>query len=1062
MASRKAYLARNIEDVDAASPDDNDSLVWDAGASKWTPVAISGGGAPGAVDLPDLGDVTISDPQEGDILYYDAISGIWVNDRTAFAEIYTYNNTTATVVASGIIFTKFDQYQNDGLSQDNQPDSANNQIIFNKLGIYLVTLATSFETNRAVIDVEGGAFLDGVEQMGIQFRRYVSAITDEGAASAVGLINVTASGQVLDFRLKHDWSGDVDVTVTYANLTATHVVAAGGGGGGGVNTFLDLLDTPAAFATYSGAFVLVNPTEDALEFSHTVDYLDFNPAYQDGVQEGRLAWDVGDNTLELGMPGGNVKLQIGQEMHVRAKNDSGVNITNGQPVYVDGATGASPTVALARADDIAKAAIAIATEDIDDGQYGYVTTNGLVRDMDTSSLGVAGTMAWLADTPGTLQAFPAGGTSRNNVVGMVIKQDAIEGMVFVMSFIFNYINELSGVTILNPIEDDVLSWNAASGIWINKQGGGGGGHTIQYEGASQTQRTNLNFEGNAVTVLDDSGNDATKIIISLVSGILSQEVYETLTAQVVSGISHFSLSDEMTDDSLRVYYNGIRQQSNYFVVDSDNLGFTTAFVVEVDDEIFVDYEVITSGIGILDTYFTSLLDTPSDYTAASGLYLKVKDTEDGVEFSAVEEGGASAFTDLSDVPSSYAGQAGKHSLVNDAEDALEFVTISGGAWAFDDSTVTFGIDQDRNTGGSFAYQAQTVWITRPILLTSVLWDIRIADNYTLTVRQADETILATKYVASVGAASEDEEFALDDDLLLDPGYYRFRMTPDSSQQWSDKGGDDDYYFNTLAIVYAVDYGGTTFPAYRAPLKLKYYDSHTIAGVAGGGGDSTYTDPIADIPSPSNDGDLFLPNDGVHILRDTGAAWTPWGPLFPMVDPILGDFAWINQGAATVDDTYGGIFMTAPAVAGDQFRILKLATPSTPWTLTVALTPQLFKYNNNQCGIGYRQSSDGKLVSFTVAGNAPELVINKWNSPTSWNSGYQSINWNPLGAPVIWLRLEDDGVDRIMSWSLNGAYWTEQHSVGRTDFLTADEVFMYVDSSNATYPVSCLFLSWLLE
>ena len=477
MASRKAFLSRNLQDVDAASPDDNDSLVWDAGADKWTPVAISGGGgAPGAVDLPDLGDVTISDPQEGDILYYDAISGIWVNDRTAFAEIFTYGNSTATVVATGSTFTKFDQYQNDGLYQDNQPDSANNQIIFNKTGVYLVTLATSFETDRAAIDIEGGAFLDDVEQTGIQFRRYVSSVNDEGAASAVGLVNVTASGQLLDFRLKHDWGGDVDVTVTYANLTATHVVAAGGGGGGGVTTFLALADTPSMFTTYSGAFVKVNSTEDALEFSHIVDYIDFNTSYGDGEHpEGRLHWDMVSQTLELGMPGGDVRLQIGQEMHMRVKNDSGGDITNGQAVYVDGATGNFPTIALARADETGKATIALATEDIDDGQFGYITTRGMVRDIDTDSFGIAGTLVWLSDTPGALQAYPAGGTSRNNVAGMVIKKHATEGVIVVMPFIFNYVDELSGVTILNPIEDDVLSWNAASGIWINKQIAGGGG-----------------------------------------------------------------------------------------------------------------------------------------------------------------------------------------------------------------------------------------------------------------------------------------------------------------------------------------------------------------------------------------------------------------------------------------------------------------------------------------------------------------------------------------------------------------------------------------------------------
>ena len=42
----------------------------------------------------------------------------------------------------------------------------------------------------------------------------------------------------------------------------------------------------------------------------------------------------------------------------------------------------------------------------------------------------------------------------------------------------------------------------------------GGGHTIQEEGSSLTQRTNLNFVGAGVTATDDSGNNATKVTVT--------------------------------------------------------------------------------------------------------------------------------------------------------------------------------------------------------------------------------------------------------------------------------------------------------------------------------------------------------------------------------------------------------------------------------------------------------------------------------------------------------------------------------------------------------------------
>src|SRR5512136_146003 len=46
--------------------------------------------------------------------------------------------------------------------------------------------------------------------------------------------------------------------------------------------------------------------------------------------EGKLVWNADDGTLNLGMPGGSVNLQIGQEMLVRVQNKTGTTIPNGK------------------------------------------------------------------------------------------------------------------------------------------------------------------------------------------------------------------------------------------------------------------------------------------------------------------------------------------------------------------------------------------------------------------------------------------------------------------------------------------------------------------------------------------------------------------------------------------------------------------------------------------------------------------------------------------------------------------------------------------------------------
>ena len=52
-----------------------------------------------------------------------------------------------------------------------------------------------------------------------------------------------------------------------------------------------------------------------------VDFIDFTSDYTSTQQEARVSWNGDDGTMQVGMPGGNVNLQVGQEILVRAKNN---------------------------------------------------------------------------------------------------------------------------------------------------------------------------------------------------------------------------------------------------------------------------------------------------------------------------------------------------------------------------------------------------------------------------------------------------------------------------------------------------------------------------------------------------------------------------------------------------------------------------------------------------------------------------------------------------------------------------------------------------------------------
>lgn len=210
------------------------------------------------------------------------------------------------------------------------------------------------------------------------------------------------------------------------------------------------------------------------------------------------------------------------------------------------------------------------------------------------------------------------------------------------------------------------------------------------------------------------------------------------------------------------------------------------------------------------------------------------------------------------------------------------------------------------------------------------------------------------------------------------------------------------------------------------------------------------------------GRVLFPSNGFSLYRDTGSALAPWGPAFPFTPPVDGDFAWVNQGSATVSTTNGGIYLSCVSNGGSQnSRIRKKAAPSTPYTITAAFLLQFSFSGYASGGLCFRQSSDGKVVIMHADLNAAGagttvLLIRNFDSPSSVSSTPSSPNVPLLGS-VIWQRIADNGTNRIMSVSADGQNWIDVYTVGRTTFMTADEVGFAINPFSSDTGLT--LLSW---
>jgi hypothetical protein len=235
------------------------------------------------------------------------------------------------------------------------------------------------------------------------------------------------------------------------------------------------------------------------------------------------------------------------------------------------------------------------------------------------------------------------------------------------------------------------------------------------------------------------------------------------------------------------------------------------------------------------------------------------------------------------------------------------------------------------------------------------------------------------------------------------------------------------------------------------------DAGTETVLAGGGSSSTvYTNALASPPGSPANGDWWLPSDSMGLVyARVSGAWVPRGPLFPMVDPTAISMAWITQGSATITDR-GGLHLSAPAAAAFSLRIRKWAAPATPWTYTFharPLTNGRSTVDAGVAGMGFRQSSDGKLH---VLGLWPRhsavgyVTSSKFATATSFSAHYVGPSEGVSFPIPDWFQLSDDGTNRILRYGYDGQNWIDYHSIGRTDFLTADEICIFASAPDTTY------------
>jgi hypothetical protein len=294
------------------------------------------------------------------------------------------------------------------------------------------------------------------------------------------------------------------------------------------------------------------------------DYIDFNQNYTGTTTTGRISWDKGTGTLNIGVgdSGTTIDLQVGQEEIVRVFNSESTALLEGEIVYVSGSQGNRPRVkrAIATSDGYSVTTLGMVSKDIDPGAEGYVTTFGIISNLNTLGL-TGGTPIWLSPTtPGGYTSIKPQAPFHTVLIGYVLRIDNNVGSVFVNISNGWELDELHDVRISAATEGDLLVRSSFNGspIWVNTKTLTGSGYTINGN-LTVTGNTSLqSFTGTTGIINGDltvTGNTS-------LQGLTAN----TISATTISGGTFFGNGSNLT--GINSYSYPIYKTGNTITFDS--------------------------------------------------------------------------------------------------------------------------------------------------------------------------------------------------------------------------------------------------------------------------------------------------------------------------------------------------------------------------------------------------------------------------------------------------------------------------------------------------------------
>lgn len=221
----------------------------------------------------------------------------------------------------------------------------------------------------------------------------------------------------------------------------------------------------SVYVPYIGATGNVNLGEYGLTSGFLA--LDITPT-STPTSQGTMYWDAAKETVALIMNGSTQ--HVGHDVYYHVKNSSGALISKGKNVRFAGTDGASGHILIEQF--IANRSVpssyymGVTAEDIPNGEFGKVVHFGELEGFNTSGYSSGALLYASTTVAGGFQTTVP--IAPNNIILVAATLNSkINGEITIRPTLGSDINNDEGVKIISPINNNVLLYKTASGLWEN-------------------------------------------------------------------------------------------------------------------------------------------------------------------------------------------------------------------------------------------------------------------------------------------------------------------------------------------------------------------------------------------------------------------------------------------------------------------------------------------------------------------------------------------------------------------------------------------------------------------